>query len=948
MKKLTTSVLAVVLSSSFVMVNAQKKKKDTVKTKEIGEVVLVGYAKRKPSEVVGSTQKIGKEKVNSAAIQTVESALQGQAPGVQVVASSGTPGATQQIRVRGTSTINAGAGPLYVIDGVPVASGDLGSDEGSSFSIMSTINNDDIESMTLLKDASATAQYGARGSNGVIVITTKKGKRGRTKYSFNTNLGFQNIAYDKRKHLTGDQRYELLAEQLINAGFAADAAGAEAVISQYDLGGYNTWVANGRKNHDWWSVLQNKNAALYTANFSATGGSKGNTFYGSLGYNETEAIVVGPAYKRMTGKLSYGSKLSSKLKLDASIMGSFTRQNPILEKGAYFANPFITRYLMTPWASPYNADGTPSTTGVSDFTSIYNPLYLNEHNIEFSKITRILTNNNLTYKATKNLTLSQRINLDYYTTDNKSYSNRVHGGSEDQGGGVSRGFGKSINFTSQSMVNYSFKLNRKNKFNATGVIEYIKNTSEGLSGYAENFPVDGLDLLASASVPKSISSYYVDSYNLAYLGILNYTYKNRLVLDASFRREGSSRFARGHRFGNFWSIGGAYNLHKDIKSKKINQLKLRASHGITGNAAIGNNRYQALIAFTADYNGNGAGVPIQFPSEKLTWEKQKLTDVGLDFGFFKNRLSGSFSYFNKNTYDLLFDVPLSRTTGFTSRWQNVGSVRNTGLELSLSYDVISNDNFNWNIFGQVGTLKNEVTALAKDALGNDINPFSSSSYKTVEVGKALGTWYLRTWAGVDPQTGAPTWYKEGTSGEVTSDYNSAGRSYHGSAIPKYTGGFGTNLNYKNWGLRSLFSFQGGHKIYEQYAQFYLRTTNFTTAAYNGVQELMDRWTTPGQVTDVPKMVWSGGNGDSFHMASTRHLYDGTFIRLRNVSLSYDMADFMKLKGINSFTLSLTGTNMWTWVKDKNLKLDPEVGVAGYTRLTTPPVKTVTFGVSMKF
>lgn len=946
MKKLTKSVLAIVLSSSFALASAQEKKKDSIGETSIDEVVIVGYSKRKASEVVGSTKKLDSDKINNASAQTVESALQGQVAGVQAVNSSGTPGATQDIRIRGIATINASASPLYVIDGVPVQSGNFAnSTQNSTFSIMSTINSNDIESMTVLKDASATAQYGARGANGVVLITTKKGRRGNTRYSVDTNLGFQNVAFDKRKSLTGEQRYQLMREQLMNQFQMTDLQAENAIVNN-NLAGYNLWVQNGRKNNDWWSVLRNKNATTYSANFSASGGGRGNTFFASLGYNETEALVVSTPFKRMTGKLSYASDLSDKFKLETSLNGSLTTQNPILEGGSYFANPFLTRFLMTPWASPYNEDGTPSTKGVSDFTSLYNPLYLNEHDINQTKILRALSNNKLTFKATKDLSFSQVVNLDYILVDSKTYNNRTHGQYEEQKGSAYRGFNQTFSFASQSMVNYSFDLGRKHKFNATGVFEYIKDNIDNIEGSGKNFPADGLTNLSNVNSNKDTSSAMYDSYNVAYLGVLNYTFNRKLVLDASYRREGSSLFAEGKRFGDFWSLGGAYNLHNDIDSKHINELKIRASYGVTGNANISRNQYQALLSYNADYNNDGGAYPSVYGNENLTWEKQKLADVGLDFSLFGRRLSGSLSYYNKNSYDLLLDVPLSLTTGFSSQLQNVGTVSNQGYEVSLSYDVIDNDNFTWNLFGQVGTVKNEVIELAKDAKGEYINPYAGSSYKTVEIGKAIGTWYLRTWAGVDPDTGAPTWYKNGVSGEVTSNYNEAGRTYHGSPIPKFSGGFGTNLRYKNWNLQSLFSFQGGHKVYEQYAQFYLRTNNFVTSSYNGVQELLDRWQKPGDITNVPKLNWS--KDDNFYAASSRHLYDGDFIRLRNVTLSYDMADFLKIKGINSLTLSLSGTNLWTWVKDKGLKLDPEVRADGYTALTTPPVKSVSFGASIKF
>lgn len=238
-------------------------------------------------------------------------------------------------------------------------------------------------------------------------------------------------------------------------------------------------------------------------------------------------------------------------------------------------------------------------------------------------------------------------------------------------------------------------------------------------------------------------------------------------------------------------------------------------------------------------------------------------------------------------------------------------------------------------------------ALAKDSQGLDINPNAGSAYKTTEVGLPIGSWYMKSWAGVNTQTGLPEWYVSGTSGAVTSDYNAAGKSLHGSPIPKITGGFGTNLNVKNWFASALFSYAAGNKIYEDFTTFYLRTNNFSLVSYNGDQELMDRWQKPGDITNIPKLSYSQNN--FFHSASSRHLYDGDFLRLRDITIGYNLrSEYLKQIGITGLTLSLKGNNLWTWVKDKNLRLDPEVRVDGYTRLTTPPVKSISFNASIKF
>ena len=292
-------------------------------------------------------------------------------------------------------------------------------------------------------------------------------------------------------------------------------------------------------------------------------------------------------------------------------------------------------------------------------------------------------------------------------------------------------------------------------------------------------------------------------------------------------------------------------------------------------------------------------------------------------------------------------VPLSLTTGFGAQNRNIGAMTNKGVEAMLSVDIIRNQDFNWSVSGNIATVKNEVTELAVGADGNDLDPLAGSVYKSTVVGEPVASWYMRTWAGVDTETGAPTWYLNGQDGEVTSNYNEAERTFQGSALPTYSGGFGTRVSWKGFFAEANAYFAGGHKIYEQFAQFYLRTNSFTLGSYNGAAELLERWQQPGDVTDIPKLDYA--QNDNFHATSTRHLYDGDYIRLKNVALGYSLpSKFLKQFGLYDLTLTLRGTNVATWVKDDGLTLDPEVRANGYTTLTTPPVETYTFGVNVKF
>lgn len=292
-------------------------------------------------------------------------------------------------------------------------------------------------------------------------------------------------------------------------------------------------------------------------------------------------------------------------------------------------------------------------------------------------------------------------------------------------------------------------------------------------------------------------------------------------------------------------------------------------------------------------------------------------------------------------------MPLSRTTGFNRVLMNVGDMKNTGIEASLSVDVIKKENFNVNLYGNFSTLKNEIVKLAKDSFGNDIVLFPGSTTRGAEVGTSYNYWRMRTWAGVDPENGQPLWYINGKDGATTSNWGAAAAVDHGVSMPKYQGGFGTKIDVGPVFVNAMFSFQGGHKIYDGYAQFYMRTNNFTLSTYNGSSELLNRWQQPGDITDVPKVSYS--QNDNFHNASSRWLKDGDFIRLRNLQVGYRLqGDYLRQVGINGLTIQLTGSNLFTWVKDKSLRLDPETSVSGMTALTTPPVKTIMAGLTLNF
>lgn len=926
---------------------------------QLSDVVVMGYVKRSVANSTGSSQQLGAAGIENPATNNVESALQGQVAGVQAVSASGTPGAQQDIRIRGVGSFSASNRPLYVIDGVPVNDDNYGlknSDGSTNYSTISplaSIPSSEIESITVLKDASATAAFGARGSNGVIVINTKRGTSGKAKFTFQSSVGFKNDAINKYRALNAEERLVLLKEGIMNQLKVTEAQ-ALATIEARNEGGYNDWVAEGRPTQDWGDAVRVDNALTYENNFTASGGTYGTKYYFSLGQYKTEGTVVGTDFERLSSSFKVDANLTDKTKVQASVLFSKVNQNPILEQSGYFANPFLTKYLMNPAYRAFDTDGNPNIKNIEKYSGIYNTLYTIQNDIMRLQILRALTTAKIEHKLTKNLTLANNFSMDYIHRDFKNFENRFHGGGVAAGGESSRYQKQNVNFVNQLSLNFVKTIADDHRFDVLALFEYQKNQDNNFSAAGESFPVDGLTNLDNAGKNFTAGSSYTDFLQAAYLGMLNYSYADRIIVDVTFRREGSSKFASGKRFGNFWSIGLAYNLHKDFLGDVFDELKVRGSYGVTGNAGIDINKYQDLLSYSANYGEALASFPANYANSLLTWEKNKTIDVGVDFAFFHKRARGSVAFFDKLTYDLLQDVPLSRTTGFNRQLMNVGDMRNRGFEFQLGFDVISKDKVKWNIAANFSTLKNEVVRLAKDNFGNDLKLFAGSTTKSANVGESYGAWYLKEWVGVDSNTGSPLWRLDvkDADGNVietktTSNWNLATQHSNGVSLPKFQGGVSTRLDVGPFFASALFSFQGGHKILNEYATFQNRTSRFSTAMYNGSADLLNRWQKPGDITDVPKINYT--TNDNSHMASTRFLYDGTFVRLRNVQVGYNLtSEYLGNIGINGVTVSVTGSNLFTWVKDKNLQFDPETEAAGYIRLTTPPVKTIMTSLTLNF
>lgn len=903
----------------------------------LDEVVVTGYGEFSKRDFTGSVGQVSSDEFEGSPVTSVEQALEGNIAGANISAATGTPGAVQEVRIRGLSSINAGTDPLYVIDGVPVVSGSNATSEAtSSLGVLSNLSASDIESVTVLKDAASTAPYGARGSNGVIVIETKDGTAGDVTYSVSMQRGFNNRAVEGPGALNAEEWDKLFVDSYNNA--TGDNAGYGSGLSGWD----------GESNHDWGDVVTNDDAVQQEYNLSAQGGNERTTFYASAGYYEQEGQAIGSGMERFSGKLNLSHELDDRVTLDNSFSGSFVDQDGILEGAGYFGSPVLAEYFTPPTANPYNEDGTPN---LNLGTSTFNPLYVQEHDIDRKRNTRVLNNTTLDINLQDNLTFTSNFSLDYILTEEKYYDNPFYGDGEDVGGDVNDINNRNFNYVWNNTLNYVFQADEQNIFDVSLVSESQKNHASYLDAWGQGIAAGELYNLNTVAVPQGVWGSETDWSVQSFTGLVNYSFDDKVLMDVSLRQEGNSRFSDDKRWGTFWSVGAGYILSEEDFIQDIEWLeflKIRASYGLTGNADIGLNNYQTLVGFSA-YDDQPNIQPNQLGNPDLTWEKANSFDLALEFDVM-NRVDGSITYFRKDSYDLLFDVPLSNTTGHESQVQNTGELYNQGFEFELNANLINTQDVSWNVGGNFSMVQNEITDLPTDVNGDPIEITSSTRYTAVE-GYEVNAWYMREWAGVDPDNGDPLWYvDDGDGGRTTTNQYTQADFYYqgGNAQPTEQGGLNTRVDLFGFYVDADLSFAFGHKIYDNWSS-YMRSDGAGqyNAAFGQYASQADYWEEPGDEAENPRPVLN--NNSNSNSASSRFLFDGDHLRLKSLNVGYTIpSDYLQNLGLKSATIYMNGRNLWTHTFDEDLKYDPEQKADGFTDLSAQPMKSLTFGVKANF
>ncbi|SMC59760.1 TonB-linked outer membrane protein, SusC/RagA family [Pedobacter africanus] len=918
----------------------------------LNEVVINGYGKQARAITTGAVGLVKSQELENRAYTSIDQSLQGRVAGLQSVGSSGQPGALQQIRIRGIGSISAGSDPLFVIDGVIVSAGQL-SRATTTSNALSAINPNDIESINVLKDASASAIYGSRAANGVIIITTKQGAQGKTKVNFDAEYGITKLGKipEAGKLLTTGQWRTLTAQGVLNNPSYAKLNGvtADNVFTFLD----NKFGSGNGLNTNWLDLVQ-RDGRQQQYNLGISGGTGNTQYHVSGGYFKQQGTVIASDFNRYSFKVNLKTKVTDRLSLSTTlILGANGQNSPA--NGSSSDNPITAAVHLFPFISPYNADGT-YNTDAAVFGSKSNPLYTAKYNKNKLSQLKGLGTLSAAYKITDNLSFTSRIGTDYNNLEEDTYYNPTHGaGAFYDNGYSSRAYTRYFNWTWTNMIDYHLDLKRDQTWVTNIKLGYEAQKSQN---YTATASTTGLPGNPAATVPSNGTNPFEASgansdYTIAsLLSLADFSYKGKYVISGSYRRDGSSRFSEKNRYGNFWSAGASWNIQEEafLKPLKfINILKLRTSYGLTGNANIDDYGWRQLYSYGVssdysvsyynfNYDGEVGSGPTSVGNPYLTWETNKQLNLGIDAGLFNNRLSFTFDYYNRKATDLLLSQPTSGTTGAGAFLNNIGSMRNRGVEFSINGTPVQTADFKWSAGFNISRNINKITSLVdgKDMKGSSV---------IRRVGLDFQTYYLRQWAGVDPANGKPLWYTDETRTATTSNYNLAKLVPNHSATPKVFGSFTSAFAYKGFSLDGLFYYNFGNHVMDLWSRY--TQSDGDNSSFNHFASQLGAWQKPGDITDVPIYIFNNTNNSS--RASSRFLYKGDYIRLRELTLAYAFQKAVLSKAkIEGLSIYVRGTNLATWVRDKKLPYDPEAGLTGQSNYNIPMPKVFTLGLNLKF
>ena len=903
-------------------------------TESLEEVVVVGYGTQKKESLTGAMANIKGEKLKDITSATVENMLNGKVSGVYVAPGSGRPGSTGAIIIRGQTSINGATAPLWVVDGVIVgnSAGDL--------------NPDDIETMTVLKDAASTAIYGSEGANGVVVVTTKQAKHEKMSISLSAKAGLSTLNRGNLEMMDGAEFYD----------YYKSFQNVESV-------NFPRWNEDLRNSNFDWFKLAKETGSTQDYNLTLNGGSQNIQSMFTLGYFKEEGAVKGYDMNRYSTRIKVVYKPYEWLTIKPNISGSRTN-----DKDKQYSVGAM--YSMMPWDSPYDEEGNLVPNYYSGWVNSKATNYLNDlaaGNYSTSTTYDLSGGLDFDIKITPWLTFSSVNNYSYYNSQTHGY----YDPKSSSGEGVN---GRTTEYNYVSTRRYTNQLLRfkkswgKHNVNALLAYEFNDYEMKYTDVYATGF-ISGFEDFMTAAKPEMATGYRTAWAKQSYFTQWRYDYDSRYYGELSLRRDGRSNFGSNNRYGNFFSVSGAWNINNEswFKADWVDQLKLRAAFGSVGNVPTSLYPSYSLYSVGATYNENPGALISQIGNKDLTWEKTYTTGVGVDASFWQNRLHATLDYYIKNTSNILYQVPVTGLVGVTSIWKNIGKMRNTGIELTVGGDIIRTKDLTWNVTANISHNSNELRDLYKqrDANGNyvvkpvlisDGTSIAGTAQRILEIGEPVDTYYMKEWAGVNPEDGKPQWYMDDANGNkvVTDSYSKASYYKCGKASPDVYGSFSTSLFYKNFDLQANFGYSLGGQIYSYYRQEF-----DSDGAYAGdrnqmkLQKGWSRWEKPGDIATHPRAMYN--NQDKGNLASSRYLESSDYLKLRSLTLGYNFD--LKKYGIQTLRLSVSGENLFT-ITDYS-GVDPELpagtndkGVLSVTNTggtsVYPAVRKFMLGVNLTF
>lgn len=926
----------------------------TQTAKNLNEVVVVGYGTQVKKELTSVVSRVKGSEVQNMPVPNLSQAIQGRAAGVFVESQNGKVGEGIKVRVRGATSINGSNEPLYVVDGVPLTGGTFGSASAD-------INFNDVESFEILKDAAATAIYGSRAANGVILITTKRGKSGKTKFTFNTQYGTQSPTA-KRGFLNAAEYIEFFREAAVNTakyhynragnwlGFASEAAAITNMTTWMEgrfrrYSGFNDDWKTLKVNTNWEDLAFNDDARSSQVELNAQGGNDKTKFFISGSLQNQDGILVGNEFKRLGLRFNLDHQVNNWLKLGLNAMNNKTVRNRVPLDNA-FSTP-MQIVALAPITPVRDANGALYDRPV---TTYYNPL-IDFEEAKF-KINGYRTQGNIYAESRimKGLTLRNELGLDMVSqSEDRFWSSRTLAGAG-IGGSARAQWLRNTRWVTNNYLNYINTFKDVHKIEATAGISFENRYDEYVYVEGENFADESIKTLAGAGTITAGESTQDENNLFSYFGRVNYGYKGKYLASVSFRADADSRFGTNYKYGYFPSFSAGWimteeNFLKDVKW--LSFLKLRGSYGVLGNNT-GLGFYAARSQYGPVTYGTSSGLSItNFGNDDLRWEKTASVDLGLDFGFFNNRLTGEFNWYKKKTSDMLLAVPVPSPSGTTSVLGNIGEMENKGIEIVLNSVNVSNKNLRWTTSFNIARNKNKLTKL--DGEQKEILPSDARFANALIIGQPIGVFYAPRFAGADPNNGDPLFYKEDGK-TTTNSYNDAGKFIVGDPNPDWIGGITNIVTWK--GLELNFLFQGvfGNQVQDGAGGFMSASGDWFD---NQTRDQLNRWRKAGDITQVPEVRINRWGDFESPSISTRYIYDADYIRLKNVTLAYNIPQKLVNKAkLSSARIYLSGVNLLTFTDYPGW--DPEVNTdyrvsnvnQGSDFYAAPQIKSFVFGITL--